>query len=152
MNNNRGYFGIGVYKPKTETNIGTLYRSAHSFGADFIFIIGKRYKKQPSDTLNSTLHLPLYEFTTWEDFKEHLPKGCQIVCIELDERAKDLKTFCHPERAVYVLGAEDNGIPKEYLKTHQIIQIKGGKYCLNVAVAGSIILYDRINKNENRMS
>jgi tRNA G18 (ribose-2'-O)-methylase SpoU len=144
--NNRGYFGIGVYKPKTATNIGTLFRSAHSFGADFIFVIGARYKKQPSDTTKAFLHLPLYEYDTWQDFKNHIPHSCQIVCVELDERAKDLKTFSHPERCIYVLGAEDNGIPKEYLKTHQIIQINGGKYCLNVAVAGSIILYDRINK------
>lgn len=146
MNINRGYFGIGVYKPKTETNIGTLYRSAHSFGADFIFVIGKRYKYQSSDTTKAHNHIPLYEFDTWLDFKTHLPKGCQTVCVELDERAKSLKDFIHPERCVYVLGAEDNGIPKEYLKTNQVIQINGGKYCLNVAVAGSIILYDRINK------
>lgn len=148
MKTNRGYFGIGIYKPKTETNIGTLFRSAHSFGADFIFVIGARYKKQGSDTTKAFLHLPLYEYDSWEDFKNHLPHSCQIVCVELDDKAKDLKTFCHPERCVYVLGAEDNGIPKEYLKTHQIIQINGGKYCLNVAVAGSIILYDRINKYE----
>jgi tRNA G18 (ribose-2'-O)-methylase SpoU len=142
----RGYFGIGVYKPKTETNIGTLYRSAHSFGADFIFVIGARYKYQSSDTTKAFLHLPLYEYNTWTDFKEHLPKNCQIVCVELDEKAKDLKDFIHPERCVYVLGSEDNGIPQEYLKTNQIIQINGGKYCLNVAVAGSIILYDRVVK------
>jgi len=24
----RGYFGIGIYLPKTETNLGTLWRSA----------------------------------------------------------------------------------------------------------------------------
>ena len=35
-----GYFGIGVYRLKTEANHGTLWRSAFQFGADFIFTIG----------------------------------------------------------------------------------------------------------------
>lgn len=31
----RGYYGIGIYHPKTTENVGTLWRSAHNFGADF---------------------------------------------------------------------------------------------------------------------
>ncbi len=143
----RGYFGIGIYKPKTEMNVGTLWRSAFNMGANFIFVIGARYKKQASDTVKAFMHIPFYEYVSWEDFKQHTPYNCQTVCIELDDRAKDLKNYVHPERAVYVLGAEDNGIPKEYLKGNQIVQINDCKYCLNVAVAGSIILYDRIIKN-----
>jgi hypothetical protein len=33
----RGYFGIGIYHGKTEENIGTLWRSAYAYGADFVF-------------------------------------------------------------------------------------------------------------------
>ena len=58
----RGYFAIGIYESKTETNIGTLWRSAYNFGADFIFTIGKRYKKEPSDTTKSERHIPLYGY------------------------------------------------------------------------------------------
>lgn len=39
---NRGYFGIGIYKPKTNTNIGTLWRSVFQLGAAYIFVIGQR--------------------------------------------------------------------------------------------------------------
>lgn len=43
-------------------------------------------------------------------------------------------------------GAEEYGLPKEVLeKCHQIVQIPGS-YCLNVATAASIVMYDRINK------
>ena len=38
--NDPGFFGIGVYRLKTEANHGTLWRSAFQFGADFIFTIG----------------------------------------------------------------------------------------------------------------
>jgi len=141
----RGYYGIGIYNPKTTTNMGTLWRSAYSFGANFIFTIGRRYKKQPSDVRKAYRHIPLYNYTNWEDFKDHIPYDCQLVCIEIDNRAIDLKNFTHPQRAIYVLGAEDYGIPEEYLKGNSKVQITSGKYCLNVATAGSIVMWHRVN-------
>jgi len=138
----RGYYGIGVYHPKTTENIGTLWRSAHNFGADFIFTIGRRYKKQASDTTKAYKHVPLYEYTDVEDFKKHLPNGCQLVFIEQTEGAITLKDATHPESAVYVLGAEDEGVPTDLMKGFQKISIDT-PMCLNVAVAGSIVMYDR---------
>jgi tRNA(Leu) C34 or U34 (ribose-2'-O)-methylase TrmL len=147
MNNNpRGYFGIGIYHPKTTENIGTLWRSAHNFGADFIFTIGTRYKKQASDTTKAERHIPLYEYSSFEDFKSHLPRGCSIVFVEQCEGATNLRETNHPETAVYVLGAEDYGVPKELMKGYQKVFIDT-PHCLNVAVAGSIVLYDRVTKN-----
>lgn len=140
----RGYFGIGIYHPKRSENIGSLWRTAHSFGADFLFTIGPRYHKQASDTSDATRHVPLFKYNSWEEFRRHTPG--QIVCVEIDSKAEDLKSFKHPEQAVYVLGAEDYGIPPRYLEQYQTVKISGGLYCLNVAVAGSIVLYDRISK------
>ena len=145
----RGYFGIGVYHPKTTENIGTLWRSAFLFGADFIFTIGLRYHKQPSDTTDAPKHIPLYNFETYEDFEKFLPFGAEVVCIEQDEKARDLPIVNHPERAIYLLGAEDKGIPQDILKGKQVIQIPYEKpFSANVAVAGSIVLYDRLAKSK----
>lgn len=146
-NRPRGYFGIGVYNIKTEMNLGTLWRSAQNFGASFIFTIGRRYKRQASDTTRAQRHVPLYEYLTLEDFYEHMPKDCMLVCIEQTDDAKKLRDFPHPERAVYLLGAEDYGLPEKIMKGHSIVYIDT-PYCLNVAVAGSIIMYDRSVKNK----
>lgn len=142
----RGYYGIGVYHPKTTENIGTLWRSAHNFGADFIFTIGRRYKKQASDTTKASKHIPLFEYQSFDDFKNNIPNGCQMVFIEQTEGAKDLKESHHPESCAYILGAEDYGVPEQIMKGHQKVFI-GTPMCLNVAVAGSIVMYDRAIKN-----
>lgn len=143
----RGYWAIGVYQPKTSENIGTLWRSAYIFGAAYIFTIGRRYKEQASDTLKASRHVPLYNFPTFADFKNNLPYGARLVCVETGEDVRPLDNFIHPERAVYLLGAEDNGIPVEILKGNQVVQIPTYRgYCVNVAVAGSIIMYDRFVK------
>lgn len=142
----RGYFGIGVFHGKTEENIGTLWRSANIMGADFIFTIGKRYKKQSSDTMQTPRHIPLFNYESWEDFMKHIPYDCPVVAIELDENSEPIKYFSHPERCIYLLGAEDHGIPKRILdECQEIVQLPGDA-CMNVSVAGSIVMYDRINK------
>lgn len=143
----RGYFSIGIYEPKTETNIGTLWRSAHNFGADFIFTIGKRYKKERTDTTKAEKHIPLYNYKDFDDFKNHLPIGGELVFIEQTNGARNLKEANHPERAIYILGAEDYGIPENIMKGFQKIFIDT-PMCLNVAVAGSIVMYDRKNKEK----
>ncbi len=54
--------------------------------------------------------------------------------------------FKHPERCVYLLGAEDIGLSKDAIdKCHKLVQLPGD-YCMNVAVAGSIMMYDRHSK------
>lgn len=141
-----GYFGIGIENIKTEYNIGTLFRSAYTFGADFIFTINKRYKQQSSDTFKTSRHIPLFNYETFEDFYKNMPYSCMLVGIEIDPKAEVLKDFIHPERCIYLLGAEDHGLTKKATeKCHKLIQIPSIK-CLNVSVAGSIIMYDRMIK------
>jgi len=145
----RGYYGIGILNGKTEMNIGTLWRSASILGASFIFTIGKRYKKQASDTMKAWRHIPLYHYDEFADFYKNIPYDCQLVGVELDERAHLIKNYVHPQRCIYILGAEDNGLTIEALShCHSIIQLPG-EYCMNVAVAGSIVMYDRYNKRRS---
>ena len=142
----RGYFGIGIMNGKREVNIGTLWRSANIMGAQFIFTVGARYKKQSSDTMASWKHIPLFNYQTFDEFYNALPYNCQLIGVELDKNSVPIEKFAHPERAIYLCGAEDSGLTKEaIIKCHKLIQLPGD-YCLNVSVAGSIVMYDRIIK------
>ena len=54
--------------------------------------------------------------------------------------------FSHPKRAVYLLGSEDNGLTRKAMdKCHALVRLPGER-SMNVAVAGSIVMYDRHNK------
>lgn len=139
----RGYFAIGIENTKDAFNVGSLWRTADLFGAAFIFTIGRRYKTQASDTMKSARRVPLFHYADFEDFLGHLPHDAQLVGLELDPRAKPVEHFCHPERAVYLLGAEDHGLSKAAMQRCQHLLQLPGRASLNVAVAGSIVLYDR---------
>jgi tRNA G18 (ribose-2'-O)-methylase SpoU len=138
------HFGIGIYHPKREVNIGTLFRSAHAFGASWCFTVGRRYKPQGSDTTKSWRSLPLFHFDTCEQMVDMLPLEAILIGVELAPSATSLKGLAHPRQAVYILGAEDGGLPEAVQKRcARVVQIPGARFCLNVAVAGSIVMYHR---------
>ena len=148
----RGYCGIGVQNLKSTPNYGGVFRAAYNFNADFIFLIGKRFRKQPSDTLHTTRHMPLFEYRSAEDFVCHIPYGCILVGVEIAGNARDISGFSHPERAIYVLGPEDGSISPVLLQhCRAVIQIPSNR-CLNVATAAGIVLYDRLLKAEQSPS
>jgi len=142
MNVKRGYFGIGIYHPKFEENIGGLWRSAHALGASFIFTIGARYKYQPTDTSKAHRHIPLFEFSDLSCFMSGKPRDCVLVGIEIDDISVPLYTFIHPQRCAYLLGAEDTGLDDAACLCDSVIEIPSS-YCLNVATTGAIVMYDR---------
>lgn len=143
--NKRGYFGIGIFHPKFEVNQGTLWRSAFAFGASFAFTVGRRFTRQASDTSNSYRHVPTYNYHDIDDLVNHLPHSCPLVGVELHEDATPLDSFLHPERCCYLLGAEDHGLPPAVVeRCHSLAVVPGLRLCLNVATAGSIVMYDRM--------
>ena len=143
----RGYFGIGIFQPKTKENVGTLWRSAYQLGASFIFIIDGKYKQQYSDTYKTTRHIPLFQYKNYKEFKKSL-YDCIPVVIEFDKDSQKLQKFIHPQRCVYILGSEGNGLSKEILADTKLkIEIESVRQpSFNVAMAGTIVMYDRLIK------
>lgn len=140
----RGFYSIGIFHPKHAVNQGVLWRSAYCFGANFIYTVGPRFKKQASDTVSAYRQIPMFNYEDVEDLKRHLPYGCRLIGIELTEKAENLKNFCHPEQCCYILGAEDHGLPEKVLEEcHYVVQIPNLNNCLNVGIVGSCVLYDR---------
>ena len=144
----RGYFGIGIENYLHEVNMGTLWRTAHNFGADFIFTVGKQYKEQPSDNTKATRHIPLFGFSNIHQLCETMPYSATLIGVEFPhEKATPLINFVHPKSCLYLLGSEDNGLSQEAIKAcEELVYIPGSELnqSLNVAVAGSIIIYDRV--------
>ena len=111
----RGYVGIGVYGSKDETNIGTLVRTVHAMGGTFVFTVGRRYESQPS-AVGQDRHIPILNFESVEALVDAMPSEARLICVELDASSRALHTFTHPEQAVYLLGAEDRGLPDSILE------------------------------------
>ncbi len=140
----KGYFGVGVEGLSKPMNAGNLFRTAHAFGASFVFTIDAetRVKKVLSDTSAVPKNVPWFEYDSLAEM--NLPNKCKIVGVELLDDAVDLPSFHHPLNAAYVLGRERGSLSEEMQeKCDYFIRIPT-KFCLNVATAGAIVLYDRV--------
>ncbi len=143
-------FAIGVDHPKFEINIGTLWRSAYAMGAAMIFVVGRRYepRKQHGDTVKAFRHIPLLHFATWQEYQMHAPFGWVPVGVDIGREATPLPEYKHPDSAVYVLGAEDHGLSNDAVALCRDMVVIPSRCCLNVAVAGSVVMYDRAAKRD----
>lgn len=140
----RGYFGIGVEGLSKPMNAGNLYRSAHAFGASFVFTVASSYDPdiRKSDTSDITGQVPFYSFETLESMS--LPRGCALVGIEITDDAVDLPSFRHPRCAAYVLGMERGSLSPQLVDwCDHVIKIPT-LFSLNLATAGAIVMYDRL--------
>lgn len=141
----RGYFGIGVEGISKAANLGSLFRTAHAFGASFVFTIAAAYDRAEgalADTSDTPGSLPLFEFPDVAALR--LPRDCALVGIELLDEAVELPSFRHPRAAAYVLGAERGGLSPELVALCEHVVKIPTQFSVNLALAGAITMYDRV--------
>jgi tRNA(Leu) C34 or U34 (ribose-2'-O)-methylase TrmL len=137
--------------PKYPRNVGYVLRSAFNYGIRQIWITGDRVPLQASES---------YRLPREERFKEyrvvdlrahdrplnHYASNVPVIGVELVAGAMPITYFEHPENAVYVFGAEDGGISKAMrVRCHQFIFLPTIS-CLNLAMAVTATLSDRLQK------
>lgn len=140
-----GFVCIGLDRPKSRENLGSVVRAAGCYGASFVAVKGQRmggsYK---TDTQSAYKHIPV---VTVDDILSSTPHGCTPVVIEIVEGAKSLVDFVHPTRAYYIFGPEDGSVDKRVVDacTHRVYVPTNG--CMNLAATVNVVLYDRMAKS-----
>jgi tRNA(Leu) C34 or U34 (ribose-2'-O)-methylase TrmL len=84
-------------------------------------------------------------FESIEALRDAIPAEARLLAVELSSGSRPLHTVVHPEQAVYLLGAEDDGLLESVLRGVPVLEVPS-EWCLNVATAGSLVLYDRLVK------
>ncbi len=73
-----------------------------------------------------------------------LPQLCKLIGVELLDEAQDLPSFYHPISAAYILGRERGSLTEGLQKKCDYFIKIPTNFCLNVATAGAIVMYDRV--------
>lgn len=143
----RGYFAVGLCLPRDPKNVASALRACGAFEAAFLAYSGKRYEKHAADTQKAYRHMPLMRAgDNPGDILDMLPYDCVPVAVEVDDRAQMLHHYRHPERAFYVFGPEDGSIPEDVtMRCRDVVRIPS-RFCLNLAAAVNVVLYDRTAK------
>ena len=147
-------FYTALYNLQSPKNVGMIIRTHIAMGgAELIFISPKNWKFGKStqnfsrrlEQLCTIIHIP-HENDFFEWCKQH---KATPLAIEISQRAKALPDYPFPDKPVFVLGNEASGLPPSFLDSCQgIITIPqfGPVGSLNVAVAASIAIYERVRK------
>jgi RNA methyltransferase, TrmH family len=132
--------GLALWRVGDPGNVGTLIRAADGLGPAFVALspgcadpTGPRALRA---SMGAVFRVPLVDF---EDASRPwialLPEGGKLLA--------DVAGF---ERATFVLGAERDGLPRELVERCDeaaTIPLAAGADSLNVAMAGTIALYER---------
>ena len=141
----RGYFGIGVEGISKVMNVGSIFRTAHAFGAGFVFTVDASYSAGEggrADTSSALGHTPFYEFPDIGAMV--LPQKCALVGVELTPDSIELPSFHHPAQAAYVLGPERSSLSPEMTERCEFVIKIPMQFCVNVSIAAAIVMYDRV--------
>lgn len=139
---------IGLYNPKSPSNVGAVIRAAGCYQASEIRYTGERLDraaKFQTDTKNIKSKLPLRRV---DNLSEELPERMNLICVELVEGATPLPLFKHPLHAMYVFGPEDGSLPQALVDKADRVVFVPTIGCMNLAASVNVLLYDRLAKSE----
>ena len=142
---------IAAWNITKEHNVGSLVRTAHAVAAEEVVLVGDReWNVEAART--AELYTRVTQLSNAAAFRNYLEeKKWDLVAVELDPRAVNLFDAAYPQRPCFLLGAELGGIPADLLgEAKLVVQIPqwGLVPSLNLAVAGSIVLYDFLTKRK----
>jgi tRNA(Leu) C34 or U34 (ribose-2'-O)-methylase TrmL len=147
----RGYCAVALANPRDSKNVAHALRACGAFGAAFLAYTGTRYAKSPVDAQKAYRHMPLLHAGDEPDaVLSVIPYDCVPVVIEIHPRSRPLESYTHPERALYIFGPEDGSVPATVMaRCRDVLRIQS-KFCLNLAAAVNVVLYDRAAKGSLR--
>lgn len=143
----RGYSAVGLHMPKTPANVGSVLRAAYCYGSGMVAHTGQRYKRARTDMGAAYRHLPLIHA---DDLHDLLPYDCVPVAVDLIEGAQCLMNYVHPERAFYIFGPEDGTLGQLVTSWCRDKVYVPTAFCMNLAAAVNVVLYDRMAKEGRR--
>ncbi len=143
---------IFLVNPKFAHNVGMVMRLCSCFGVSQLWFTGNRVTMdiEARGRLPREERMIGYKDVTLinSDYPFDRFEGATPVAVELRDNSENLPDFEHPENAVYVFGPEDGSIPRKTLQLCHRFVVIPSKYCLNLATASAVILYDRAMKRK----
>ena len=146
MTSNRGFAGVGLYYPKNDLNVGATLRACWVYGAAYLAIQGKHYRRAPTDTGKSFQNLPMFEVDSLEAM---VPFDTVPVAVDLLPDARPLPEYTHPRSAFYVFGPEDGTLGAKVTDFCRDVIYVPTNDCMNLAATVNVVLYDRMCKMGN---
>ncbi|MDZ7775525.1 MAG: TrmH family RNA methyltransferase [Bacteroidales bacterium] len=141
------------YHRRNPMNHGALIRLGDNVGAHKVFFTADpnrfsmtRIKKTAG---SSHTHMP-FAFSTLDKIIEEIPPDHQWVAVETSAKAEMIYSAVLPEKCVFVVGNETNGLPPDMLRhcqKHVYIPMPGHTKSMNVSHAAAVVLFEWLRRH-----
>lgn len=154
----KGEFFLLCDKVQDPGNLGTIIRTAHAAGVDGIILtkgtVDIYNDKSIRSTMGSLFYVPIIQDDEELSFTKKLKnEGFSLVATSLQE-SKDFFESDLKGKIILSVGNEGNGISEEVfsLADKKVkIPMPGGAESLNVAIATSIILFEKVRQRLSKI-
>jgi tRNA G18 (ribose-2'-O)-methylase SpoU len=139
---------IAAWQIINPENIGNMVRLADNIGAEDVFILGADFQLRMSSikkTAGLSFNNIRLTFISPDDFFDQLNPDIHLVAIETSEDSTNIFTTNLPEKVIFLLGNERNGLPDEILQKCSFrvhIPMTGKCKSMNVSHALSVALFE----------
>lgn len=142
-------FAVAAWEISKEHNVGSLVRTAHATAAAEVILVGRReFNVEAART--AELYTDVVHLADEQALRRRMAsRGWQLVAVEIDERSMSLFEAEYPPNPCFLLGPELGALPESLLAdAATVVQIPqwGLVPSLNLAIAGSIVIYDYLAK------
>jgi tRNA(Leu) C34 or U34 (ribose-2'-O)-methylase TrmL len=135
--------GVVLVNPKYPHNLAAAIRACACFGVEDLIYTGSRIDVTPTERLPREERMKGYRAVKWTRSDFPLNGRGTPVCVEVRENSESLRTFEHPDDAIYVFGPEDGSVPQAFrLNCFRFVHIPA-HHCLNLAAAVNVVLAHR---------
>lgn len=148
---------IALENIRSAENVGSIIRSAESFGLDRVYLVGItpdiQNPKVQKTSLGAEDNLDIvYEKDCVSLARKLKKENFEIVSLEICDTSTDISDFYLKKDICLIVGNEISGISKEILEfSDQVLKIPmiGKKESLNVSVSFGIAAYALFLKNKD---
>lgn len=146
LSKKRNELEVAIENVSHDFNVGTIVRSANSFNAAKVHIIGKK-KYNRRGAMCTDKYLEVVHWASYKDFmQDQKARGQEVVAIENNTpRARGLVNKKFVQKTTLVFGSEGEGITPELLAEAddvRYIESFGSTRSVNVGVAAGIAMYE----------
>lgn len=148
-----------LHNVRSAHNVGSLFRSSDALGIGEIYLtgytpapvdrFGRKVKEIAKTALGAEKTIPWHSVKSLDSVLRKLKRNkIQIIAIEQSKNSIDYKKLKISGDTAFILGNEVDGLSEKTLdKVDKIVEIpmRGEKESLNVAIAGSVVLFRILN-------
>lgn len=153
--NKENNFYILCDKLQDPGNLGTIIRTSHAAGVGGIILtkgtVDIYNDKVLRSTMGSVFHIPvIYDDEEYSKLNELKEAGYKLVSTSLED-SLDFYDADLSGKIIISVGNEGNGVSNEIFQLSDVrvkIPMPGGAESLNVAIATSVVIYEKVRQNK----